>query len=173
MLPCVTMYSVDTYLEKLRGQRRKKTARPFVFTRGEIVCVRVCMRGCVTLSGSNSQLLFTVYDAWASIQKADFPQEGSAVHGTRYKGNSLFRVRHSISRSISPASKRGSNQNVRGKLSCFSIFPLAFERVHRSVESCSMRFLYRWKNFSKRIESFFFLNLFSFLSVRRRFIDRW
>lgn len=132
MLPCVTMYSVDTYLEKLRGQRRKKTARPFVFTRGEIVCVCVCvcMRGCVTLSGSSSQLLFTVYDAWASIQKADFPQEGSVVHGTRYKGNSLFRVRHSISRSISPASKRGSNQNVRGKLSCFSIFPLAFELLY-------------------------------------------
>lgn len=139
---------------------------------------RDCMRTCMYAWVCNSfreQLATAVYGIRrVSIDtEGGLPQERSVVHGTRYKGNSLFRVRHSISRSISPASKRGSNQNVRGKLSCFSIFPLAFERVHRSVESCSMRFLYRWKNFSKRIESFFFLNLFSFLSVRRRFIDQW
>lgn len=82
-IPCVTMCRVyvDTYLKKLRGQRRKKphdhscTRETGLYVYVSCMCARVC----VTLSGSSSQLLFTVYDAWTSIQKADLPQEGSAV----------------------------------------------------------------------------------------------
>lgn len=111
-IPCVTMCRVyvDTYLKKLRGQRRKKTARPFVHTRdGTVRVCRVCVRACVSLfpgAARNCCLRYTTREH--RYRRRTCRKKGAqCVHATRYKGNSLFRVRHPISRSMFPASKRG------------------------------------------------------------------
>lgn len=73
-IPCVTMCRVyvDTYLKKLRGQRRKKTARPFVHTRDgtvRVCVVYVCARVCHSF---REQLAIAVY----GIRRVNIDTEG-------------------------------------------------------------------------------------------------
>lgn len=73
-IPCVTMCRVyvDTYLKKLRGQRRKKTARPFVHTRDgtvRVCVVYVCARVCHSF---REQLATAVY----GIRRVNIDTEG-------------------------------------------------------------------------------------------------